>query len=90
MSPVNSIEMVIWVAVGGRGSLVGSILGVFTVNGAKTFFTAFMPEYWLYVLGGLFVVVTLFMPKGLIGLFSRRRPQQHKTGSNAAPASEVV
>jgi len=90
MSPVNSIEMVIWVAVGGRGSLVGSILGVFTVNGAKTFFTAFMPEYWLYVLGGLFVVVTLFMPKGLIGLFSRRRPQARQADSNAAPASEAV
>ncbi len=86
MSPVNSIEMVIWVAVGGRGSLVGSILGVFTVNGAKTFFTAFMPEYWLYVLGGLFIVVTLFMPKGLAGLFGAlarwprqcRRPSPHK------------
>ncbi|HBP30123.1 MAG: urea ABC transporter permease subunit UrtC [Advenella sp.] len=90
MSPVNSIEMVIWVAVGGRGSLIGSILGVFTVNGAKTFFTAFMPEYWLYVLGGLFVVVTLFMPKGLIGLFSRRRKQPLTSGSNAAPASEAV
>lgn len=90
MSPVNSIEMVIWVAVGGRGSLVGSILGVFTVNGAKTFFTAFMPEYWLYVLGGLFVVVTLFMPKGLVGLFSRRRREHDDANAQPIPATESV
>lgn len=90
MSPVNSIEMVIWVAVGGRGSLVGSILGVFTVNGAKTFFTAFMPEYWLYVLGGLFVVVTLFMPKGLIGLFRRRRRPPIETAPSAQPVTESI
>ncbi|AHG64285.1 urea ABC transporter permease subunit UrtC [Advenella mimigardefordensis] len=89
MSPVNSIEMVIWVAVGGRGSLVGSILGVFTVNGAKTFFTAFLPEYWLYILGGLFVVVTLFMPKGLIGLFARR-PRSPKAESTPATASDAI
>ena len=89
MSPVNSIEMVIWVAVGGRGSLVGSILGVFTVNGAKTFFTAFLPEYWLYILGGLFVVVTLFMPKGLIGLFARRS-RSPKAETTPATASEAI
>lgn len=90
MSPVNSIEMVIWVAVGGRGSLVGSILGVFTVNGAKTFFTAFLPEYWLYVLGGLFVVVTLFMPRGLVGLFSRGHGKPEKTETGPTPVTESV
>ena len=62
-SPANSIEIVIWVAVGGRGSLHGAIL----VNYAKTYFTGTLPEAWLYVLGGLFIVVTLFLPKGLIG-----------------------
>ena len=90
MSPVNSIEMVIWVAVGGRGSLIGSILGVFTVNGAKTFFTVFMPEYWLYVLGGLFVVVTLFMPKGLVGLFARRRRERAQPAAAPAVVTESV
>src|SRR5690606_23259829 len=90
MSPVNSIEMVIWVAVGGRGSLVGSILGVLTGNGAKTFFTAFMSEYWLYVLGGLLVLVALFMPKGLIGLFRRRRKPPIETAPPAQPVTESI
>ena len=66
-SPANSIEIVIWVAVGGRGSLHGAILGAILVNYAKTYFTGTLPEAWLYVLGGLFIVVTLFLPKGLIG-----------------------
>lgn len=68
MEPANSIEIVIWVAIGGRGSLVGAIIGAFVVNGAKSFFTAWAPEYWLFFLGGLFVVVTLALPDGLVGL----------------------
>jgi len=70
-SPGSSIEAVIWVAVGGRGSLVGAVLGAFVVNGAKSWLTSTAPEYWLFILGGLFVVVTLFLPRGLIGLFGR-------------------
>jgi urea transport system permease protein len=66
-SPANSIEIVIWVAVGGRGSLHGAILGAILVNYAKTYFTGALPEAWLYVLGGLFIGVTLFLPKGLVG-----------------------
>ena len=66
-SPANSIEIVVWVAVGGRGSLHGAILGAILVNYAKTYFTGALPEAWLYVLGGLFIVVTLFLPKGIIG-----------------------
>ena len=66
-SPANSIEIVIWVAVGGRGSLHGAILGAILVNYAKTYFTGALPEAWLYVLGGLFIFVTLFLPKGLVG-----------------------
>ena len=66
-SPANSIEIVIWVAVGGRGSLHGAILGAILVNYAKTYFTGALPEAWLYVLGGLFIAVTLFLPKGLVG-----------------------
>lgn len=67
-APANSIETVIWVAVGGRGSLVGAALGAVVVNWAKTMFTSgFMAPYWLFALGALFVFVTLFMPKGILG-----------------------
>ena len=70
MQPANSIEMAIWVAVGGRGSLIGGILGAWIVNGAKSVLTAAFPEAWLYFLGGLFIVVTLFLPRGVVGLGS--------------------
>jgi urea transport system permease protein len=70
-SPLNSIELVVWVATGGRGSLYGAIIGAFTVNYGKTIFTSYSPETWLFALGALFVLVTLLLPKGLIGLFSR-------------------
>ena len=73
MSPANSIEIAIWVAVGGRGTLAGAILGAGVVNGAKSFFTQAFPEYWLYVLGLLFILVTLFMPQGLVGMLRKWR-----------------
>ncbi|HEY7884258.1 MAG TPA: urea ABC transporter permease subunit UrtC, partial [Cellvibrionaceae bacterium] len=76
-SPLNSIEMVIWVATGGRGTLFGAIVGAFSVNYAKTFFTTFSPETWLFVLGGLFVLVTLLLPKGLVGLFAQLMPKKN-------------
>lgn len=66
-APANSIEVVIWVAVGGRGTLAGAILGALLVNAGKTWFTAALPEFWLFALGGLFVFVTLFMPRGILG-----------------------
>jgi urea transport system permease protein len=66
--PINSIEVVIWVAVGGRGTLIGAALGALLVNYAKTFFTGAFPEVWLYALGALFVLVTLFLPRGVVGL----------------------
>ncbi len=72
MSPANSIELAVWVAVGGRATLIGPIIGAFVVNGTKTIFTGLAPEYWLFILGGLFVSVTLFMPKGIVGLFRDR------------------
>jgi len=72
MSPANSIEIAIWVAVGGRGTLVGPLLGAGLVNGAKSFFTQAFPEYWLYFLGLIFVLVTLFLPRGVLGLMSRK------------------
>jgi urea transport system permease protein len=66
-APANSIEVVIWVAVGGRGTLAGAILGALTVNAGKTWFTGALPEFWLFALGGLFVFVTLLMPRGILG-----------------------
>jgi urea transport system permease protein len=68
MSPANSIEMAIWVAVGGRGTLLGPIAGAVAVNGAKSLFTAYFAEYWLFFLGALFVIVPLVLPRGLAGL----------------------
>jgi urea transport system permease protein len=73
-APINSIEAVIWVAVGGRGTLFGAAAGAVLVNYAKTFLTSALPEVWLYALGTLFVLVTLFLPRGLMGLVSRPRP----------------
>jgi urea transport system permease protein len=70
-APINSIEVVIWVAVGGRGTLVGAAAGAVLVNYAKTFFTGALPEVWLYALGAIFVLVTLFLPRGLMGLVLR-------------------
>ena len=67
-APINSIEIVIWVAVGGRGTLYGAATGAVLVNYAKTYLTGAFPEVWLYALGALFVLVTLFLPRGLIGL----------------------
>jgi urea transport system permease protein len=71
MSPAAGIEMAIWAAVGGRGTLIGPIVGAFFVNGAKSYFTVAFPEFWLYFLGALFIAVTLFLPHGLIGLLRR-------------------
>ncbi len=71
-SPINSIEVVVWVAVGGRGTLYGAIVGAVLVNYLKTRFTAVLPEAWLFALGALFVGVTLFLPQGLVGLLQRR------------------
>ena len=71
MSPTNSIEAAVWVALGGRGTLIGPLLGAGLVNGMKSWFTVAFPEYWLFALGLLFIVVTLFLPKGVIGLLKK-------------------
>ncbi len=73
MSPTNSIEAAIWVALGGRGTLIGPILGAGIVNGAKSWFTMAMPEYWQLFLGLMFILVTLLLPQGVIGLLGRRK-----------------
>ena len=75
MAPAASIEIAIWAAVGGRGTLVGPIVGAFFVNVAKSWFTQVFPEFWLYFLGALFICVTLFLPNGIVGLW-RRKPKE--------------
>jgi urea transport system permease protein len=75
MSPTNSIEAAVWVALGGRGTLIGPLLGAGLVNGMKSWFTVAFPEYWLFFLGALFIVVTLWLPKGVIGLIKKRGEQ---------------
>jgi urea transport system permease protein len=93
-APANSIEEVIWVAVGGRGTLTGAILGAVVVNYGKTYFTSgLLAPYWLFVLGGLFVGVTLLLPRGIVGTIrhlwaSRRKPEtpDPDPGPVSAPA----
>ncbi|MUO78049.1 urea ABC transporter permease subunit UrtC [Agrobacterium vitis] len=86
-SPANSIEVVIWTAVGGRATLIGPIIGAVLVNGGKTVFTGLFPNAWLFALGGLFVAVTLFLPKGIVGTVTqsllRRRQDKAVTEAEA-------
>lgn len=86
MSPAASIEMVVWAAVGGRSTLVGPILGAFFVNGAKSWFTVAYAEYWLFFLGALFVVVTLWLPEGLVGLLRQAAAQARRWRGRSEPA----
>ena len=76
MSPANSIEIAIWAAVGGRATLIGPVIGAFIVNGAKSWLTVSAPEYWLYFLGALFIGVTLFLPRGVVGLVRTLRERR--------------
>jgi len=71
-SPLNSIEIVIWVAVGGRATLYGAVTGALVVNYAKSYLTAAFPDAWLFGLGALFILVTLFLPRGITGFFTKR------------------
>jgi urea transport system permease protein len=84
-SPGNSIEAVIWVAVGGRGTLIGAVIGAIVVNYAKTTFTTgLLAPYWLFVLGGLFIAVTLLLPRGIVGTL------QHFWNERKRPAADPV
>lgn len=74
-SPLNSIELVVWVALGGRATLYGAVVGALAVNYAKTYFTAVLPEVWLFSLGAMFVLVTLFLPRGVVGLINLKEKQ---------------
>jgi urea transport system permease protein len=89
-APANSIEAVIWVAVGGRGTLVGAALGAVLVNFGKTWLTGALPEIWLFALGALFVVVTLFLPKGIVGTLQARMRRPEPAPLPEAPAPEAA
>ncbi|MFV0279966.1 MAG: urea ABC transporter permease subunit UrtC [Rhodoblastus sp.] len=89
-APAQSIEAVIWVAVGGRGTLVGAALGALLVNFAKTWFTGALPEYWLFALGLLFVLVTLFLPKGVLGLIDNIRTRLAQARNRAPDDCDIA
>ncbi|WP_085919421.1 urea ABC transporter permease subunit UrtC [Halomonas sp. CSM-2] len=86
--PIFSIEIVLWVALGGRASLYGAVIGAVLVNYAKTVFTGVMPDAWLFALGGLFVFVTVFLPKGVAGLLERRARRRDDT--DVTPEKEAT
>jgi urea transport system permease protein len=94
--PANSIEVVVWTAVGGRATIVGPIVGALLVNAGKSWFTGALPELWLFALGGLFVAVTLFLPKGIVGTWdqwrarSRHRAAPDEADGDAGSKEEVV
>jgi urea transport system permease protein len=87
MSPAASIEIAIWTAVGGRASLIGPIVGAFFVNGAKSWFTVAFPEYWLYFLGALFILVTLYLPHGIVGVVRQLQDKKNEKKSAAGAKS---
>jgi urea transport system permease protein len=90
-APGNSIEAVIWVAVGGRGTLTGAVIGAVVVNYAKTTFTTgALAPYWLFVLGGLFIAVTLLLPRGIVGTFRHWRAERKELGRNGDAAGAVA
>lgn len=93
--PGNSIEVVVWTAVGGRGTVVGPIVGALLVNTGKSYFTGALPELWLFVLGGLFIAVTLFLPKGIVGIWdtwqaARGVGREKDPGPAAPPEAKIV
>jgi urea transport system permease protein len=96
-SPGNSIEIAIWVSVGGRGTLAGAALGAVLVNLAKSWLTGAAPAIWLFFLGGLFVLTTLVFPRGVVGIVGqlrglacRRRPQALPLDQPAAAEEQAL
>ncbi len=81
-APANSIEIVIWTAVGGRGTIVGPVIGAVLVNGGKSWFTGLLPEFWLFALGAIFVLTTLFLPKGIVGTLAEHWQNYRQRGSS--------
>jgi urea transport system permease protein len=93
LAPANSIEIAIWVALGGRGTLVGAALGALVVNAFKSYFTVAFPDLWLFLLGALFVLVTLLFPDGIVGLARKlagaRKPRKHLAKAAAPVPTEA-
>jgi urea transport system permease protein len=89
-APINSIEMIIWVAVGGRGTLFGAVIGAVLVNYAKTYFTGAFAELWLFMLGGLFVLTTLYLPKGVVGLWAQIKDKFFSSGGGGQPGKPTT
>ena len=86
-APANSIEIVIWTAVGGRGTIIGPVIGAFLGNGGKSLFTGWFPEYWRCVLGAIFVLSTLLLPRGIVGALAVRwGPRRSKSNADATSA----
>ena len=90
--PANSIEVVVWAAVGGRATIIGPIIGAVLVNTGKSYFTGALPDYWLFALGGLFIAVTLFLPQGIVGMWDawRTRRREHREAADEAVEAEEV
>ncbi len=84
MSPANSIEIAVWVALGGRATLLGPLFGAGIVNGAKSWFTQAFPDMWLFFLGALFIVATLWLPNGVVGLWQQLRSKWQANKEDAA------
>jgi urea transport system permease protein len=89
MAPEKSLEAVVWCAVGGRATLVGPIIGAVTVNALKSYATRAFAEQWLFFLGGLFILVTLFMPKGIVGIPDQLRALRKKWKSRSSDTTET-
>ncbi|WP_373795352.1 urea ABC transporter permease subunit UrtC [Neisseria dentiae] len=87
-APLMSIEIIVWVALGGRATLYGAIIGAFAVNYAKTWLTAALPDAWLFFLGALFVLVTIFLKDGIAGLVARKRAAKPEEPDQPAAAQE--
>lgn len=89
-NPLTSIEIVIWVAIGGRGTLYGAVIGAILVNYAKTTFTSgIFAEYWLFILGALFVITTIYLPRGVVGILDFYLNKRKLSKDNPAPKSRA-
>jgi urea transport system permease protein len=89
MGILPSVEMAMWVAVGGRGRLSGAVVGAILVNGAKSFLSESFPSIWLYFLGSIFIAVTLFFPDGIMGVLSRIKPPWRRVKSGSEPSTSM-
>ena len=88
MQPEKSLEAIVWVAVGGRGTLAGPVIGAVGVNALKSWATRAFPDLWLILLGGLFILVVLFLPGGIVSLPARLAPLWRRVAGKRAPAAD--